>query len=670
MAVNNSFTWSLTTGDISGTSFTTLADWVSVNNGDTQTPNFSSGTSDYSILTGGAVSGAITGVSGVNIDSLTLDAPGATLVAGGADDTLTTGLTVNNGLLLATQNSGGILVGKAGGPAGVVTVGSAGTIDIGTFSGSGPEGNIYQLGAIGGSGLASLTGSGTVIADGWVQIGAGGNMTVAASSNLNFEIANNGGALDGSDNVSYLDFEGNVGGNSSVTFLGDSGYLVLGGGDVGNSNTLVNGGTFASTVTGLAVSASDSLINGIDIATGGYNGPSPGLSAALSGTNNDTLTLTDGDSNNYVINLAGNYTTAVAEVQTDSIVGGFDVFLMVCYAAGTSITTDRGEADVESLQPGDTVMTLVDGAQVPRTVKWVGHRGLDLTRHANPDSIVPIRIMQGALGENLPRRDLVLSPDHCLFFDGRLYPVKLLINDMTIVRDLAAKTVTYYHVELEQHAIMIAEGVAAESYLDTGNRAFFSNAGLAMVLHPELNINENLRCWDTDACAPLTVATDLVKPVWQRIADRAVALGHVAPVHATTKDAGIHLMVDGKVVRPLATKGKTVSFMVPANARSVRLRSRATRQSALTPWLDDPRTLGVAIRSVTLRDQSGEAVLGADHPALRDGWHAVEHAADGALWRWSAGDAALPVKTSGPCMVEIALSETATYLKSAQRLAA
>jgi len=316
------------------------------------------------------------------------------------------------------------------------------------------------------------------------------------------------------------------------------------------------------------------------------------------------------------------------------------------------------------------VMTLVDGAQVAQTVKWVGHRDLDLTRHPHPDAIAPVRIMQGALGENLPARDLVLSPDHCLFIDGRLYPAKLLINDMTITRDLSMKTVTYHHVELEQHGIMIAEGVAAESYLDTGNRAFFSNAGLAMVLHPELNINENLRCWDTDACAPLTVTPEAVKPVWQRFADRAVALGHVAPVHATTKDAGIHLMVDGKVVRPLATKGKMVSFMVPANSRSVRLVSRATRQSALTPWLDDPRTLGVAIRSVTLRDQAGEAVLGADHPALRDGWHAAEHAADGALWRWSAGNAALPVKTSGPCMVEIALSETATYIKGGQRLAA
>ena len=179
-------------------------------------------------------------------------------------------------------------------------------------------------------------------------------------------------------------------------------------------------------------------------------------------------------------------------------------------------------------------MTLVDGALVPQTVKWVGHRDLDLTRHPNRAAVAPIRIMRGALGENLPKRDLILSPDHCLFIDDALYPARLLINGMTIVRDLTPNSVSYHHIELDRHAVMFAEGVAAETYLDTGNRAFFSNAGLATILHPELNINENLRCWETDACAPLTVTPEAVRPVWQRFADRATALGHVAPVYETT----------------------------------------------------------------------------------------------------------------------------------------
>jgi hypothetical protein len=226
---------------------------------------------------------------------------------------------------------------------------------------------------------------------------------------------------------------------------------------------------------------------------------------------------------------------------------------------------------------------------------------------------------------------------------------------------MAMKSVTYYHIELAEHGILIAEGAAAESYLDTGNRAFFSNAGLATLLHPELTINENLRCWEEDACAPLTVRPDAVKPVWQRFADRALALGFAAPDQATTSDAAIHLMVDGKRLSPLAMRDQTVSFMIPAGAKSVRLMSRAVIPRTLTPWHDEPRNLGVAIRSVTLRDRTGDIVLPADHPALTAGWHAPEYSDDGAVWRWTDGDATLPIAADGPCAVEIAVSGTTTY---------
>jgi hypothetical protein len=589
----------------------------------------------------------VTGFGNLNVDSVTIDDPGVSVVATAAQNLFTTSLILNAGLITADGDGGAMIVGKGGVSDGSVVI--DGTLNAGGVDFQ----NNYALNG-GGTSPADLSGTGTIIANGWLDMQS--FITVDAASSLTFQITDNGPA-DGSSNTSVLEFDNNVNAGS-VDFLGSSGFLTLTGTQVGSGTTLVNGGTFAATVSGLVASADGSLTNAIEVATnGGNTGPS-GLTASLN-TTNDQLTLSDGSGDNYVIQLEGVYAVGTqAEVQPDSSPGGFglggtDVFLsMVCYGAGTAILTGQGEAAVETILPGDTVMTLVEGVPVPKTVKWVGSRDLDLTRHPNAAAVAPIRIMHGALGENLPRRDLILSPDHSLFIDGRLYPAKLLVNDMTIVRDLAAKSVSYHHVELEHHSVMIAEGVPAESYLDTGNRAFFSNAGLATILHPELNINENLRCWETDACAPLTVKPEAVKPVWQRFADRAVALGHTAPVYETTKDAGIHLMVDGKVVRPL------------------RLVSRATRQSQLTPWLDDSRTLGVAIRSVTLRDPAGESVLNADHPALRDGWHAPEYTADGAFWRWSAGDAVLPFVTSGPCTLEIALSETTTYIEHASRLAA
>ena len=341
-----------------------------------------------------------------------------------------------------------------------------------------------------------------------------------------------------------------------------------------------------------------------------------------------------------------------------------------CYVAGSAILTRDGEVAVETIQAGDAVMTLEAGRLVPRKVIWAGVREIDIARHPKPAQVAPIRFCRGALGEDLPHRDLLVSPDHCMFIDGGLFPAKLLVNGMTIVRDLTRNTVSYHHIELERHGVVFAEGVAAESYLDTGNRAYFSNAGLATMLHPEFAINAHLRCWETDACAPLMTRPEVVRPVWERFARRARGLGYATPEHATTTDPGICLNVDGRTLRPLGTDGLTVSFLLPDGAGSVRLMSRATNPGVLRPWLDDPRDLGVAVRSFALRDRSGETVLGADHPALTVGWHAAEYAEDGSTWRWSDGGGVLPILANGPCLLEITLSETITYLADGARLAA
>ncbi len=186
-----------------------------------------------------------------------------------------------------------------------------------------------------------------------------------------------------------------------------------------------------------------------------------------------------------------------------------------------------------------------------------------------------------------------------------------------------------------------------------------------MVLHPEFGINQHLRFWATDAVAPLTVRPEAVKPVWDRFAARAVALGFAAPECVTTADPDVRLLVDGRALRPLGdAAGEVLSSVVPEGAASVRLLSRATIPGLVHPWLDDPRHLGVAVRAMVLRDRGGEIVIGADHPALTDGRHAPEHAPDGTPWRWSDGDAGVPLVSDGPCRLDIVLSETMTYVEA------
>src|ERR1019366_2214440 len=143
-----------------------------------------------------------------------------------------------------------------------------------------------------------------------------------------------------------------------------------------------------------------------------------------------------------------------------TIVPQFTTFTPICFAAGTRIATPNGEVAVERLAVGDRVLTHFAGE---RRVVWIGHPTVDCRRQADPTAMFPVRIAAGAFGDGLPRRDLNLSPGHALFIDGVLIPVKYLIDNATITQ-VRTDTVTYYHIELDEHDLVFAEGLAAESY--------------------------------------------------------------------------------------------------------------------------------------------------------------------------------------------------------------
>ena len=95
----------------------------------------------------------------------------------------------------------------------------------------------------------------------------------------------------------------------------------------------------------------------------------------------------------------------------------------------------------------------------------------------------------------------------------------------TIRSERGWTAIDYYHVELDQHAILLAEGLPAESYLDTGNRGFFSNSGEPLVLHPNLTDETDYPTREAGSCAPFVYEEASVRPVRQSLADRAAATG-------------------------------------------------------------------------------------------------------------------------------------------------
>lgn len=153
-----------------------------------------------------------------------------------------------------------------------------------------------------------------------------------------------------------------------------------------------------------------------------------------------------------------------------------------CFLEGTRILTPDGEVAVENLKRGDLVLTL-DGKAKP--VLWLGKQTVS-TVFADPLRVMPIRIRAGALGENIPSRDLLVSPDHALFVGGQLVQAGALVNGTSIVRDERIDEIlVYYHVELDEHSLIIAENAPAETFVDNVDRLGFANWSEYQALYPQ-----------------------------------------------------------------------------------------------------------------------------------------------------------------------------------------
>jgi collagen type I alpha len=184
---------------------------------------------------------------------------------------------------------------------------------------------------------------------------------------------------------------------------------------------------------------------------------------------------------------------------------GAPVTATACYARGTRIATPMGDVAIERLAVRQLVRT-ASGEDVP--IIWIGRRRIDCTRHPEPRKVWPVRIRPHALGEGLPRRDLLVSPQHALYLNGVLIPAYCLINDYSVTQQRMAE-IEYFHIALPQHDVVLAEGLPAESYLDTGDRMAFDNGGAVIALHPDFAT----RVWESHACAPLKVAGPEVEVV-------------------------------------------------------------------------------------------------------------------------------------------------------------
>jgi autotransporter passenger strand-loop-strand repeat protein len=391
-----------------------------------------------------------------------------------------------------------------------------------------------------------------------VDAGGGTEITVSAPEVAFYATVGLGQTSDGAVIAGGGEMEVESGGAANRTVILDGGYVLVDGGAVvtdtdiqgggtlelgvqssadgtisfapkGGGSLLIDGGILpTATLAGLAVGDS------IDLASFSYD---PNASAVV--TTGNVLAITefgaqydlqldpteDFQDQNFVPSEDPAGTTLISDEPVSA--GG-----VPCYCRGTMILTEAGEVPVEALSIGDLVVTV---SGVRRPIRWIGRRSYaGRFAAANPD-VLPVCIRPGALAAGIPRRDLFVSPKHAMFLDGLLIPARRLINGVSILQVADVEEVEYFHIELESHDVMLAEGAAAESFVDCDSRAMFQNAAEFAALYPGTGPGHGLFCADRVECG------EKVQAVRRRLAARA----GLAADHAD--DAAVHGALDGRI---------------------------------------------------------------------------------------------------------------------------
>ncbi|MQB42139.1 Hint domain-containing protein [Rhizobium sp. ICMP 5592] len=351
-----------------------------------------------------------------------------------------------------------------------------------------------------------------------------------------------------------------------------------------------------------------------DTSTIAYNGPGAVSNISVDGQT-ATFVTTAGD---FTLNFAGDLDPSgfILDAATGTIV--------LCFVTGTLVHTTQGEIPVEELRVGDIVIT---ASSQQRPIRWIGSAELDCANAREPSVCWPIRIAAGALGPNKPAHDLFVSPAHGIrttVVTDVLIPASALVNGATIAQ-AECERVTYWHVELDEHDILVTNGLPTESYADHGSRNFFPRTTDNSI---QLTKGGGQRCLAYISEGPL------VEVVRMQLHARALDLGWTL---SDDPFADVHLVADGQRIDPVIDDWR-VRFHVPAPVSELWLASEWGAPN-LIGSSGDGRRLGVCISRLVIDDDVTDVrYISVDDDRLTDGFHYVE---DGNR-RWTSGRTRLP----------------------------
>ncbi len=238
----------------------------------------------------------------------------------------------------------------------------------------------------------------------------------------------------------------------------------------------------------LTLQDTDGLLSATGTGVSGSGTTTLVLSGTINDVNIDLGTLIDTDSSlsNDTINLSG-----YDELSDYAAPQAIGVTVVACYLRGTMIATPEGERAIETLSIGDHVLSAAGEA---RPIRWIGYRAYRKRfAQCNPD-VVPVRIAAGALADDVPTRDLYVSPRHALLLDDVLVQAIDLVNGASITEAILIEEIEYFHIELAEHDVLLANGAPAESFVDDNSLMMFHNAHDYLALYPNAQRRPAIYC--------------------------------------------------------------------------------------------------------------------------------------------------------------------------------
>jgi hypothetical protein len=555
---------------------------------------------------GGGGGGGLGGAGGSNAAL-----SGSTGAAGAAGQGQAGGFGAGAGAANGGAGGGGLGAGgdifvAAGG---ILTV-DGGLLAPGTVTGGSAVGSSAQAGQGIGSGLF-LQGNETVT----LEAASGQLLTVTGV--IADQTGSGGSGANAGAGAIAVAGPGTVDLSVSNTFTGgvtlNSGTLVLGLAGAAGSGPIAfaspAGSTLMFAFANVPANAIDNFATHDIIELSGFDATGKSYS-------NGALVLTSGGGN-VTLDLPGGFSTASFTVTPNagSNTTTITTTNVACFLRGTRLATPTGEMPVEDLAIGDMLVTITGEA---RSVTWIGRRRIDCRLHPQPTLAYPIRIEAHAFGPGIPRRNVWLSPEHAVYAEGCLVPIRCLINGISIATDESIGAPEYFHVELKNHDVVFAEGLATETYLDTGSRdAFDSNT---IPPKPTGRPNRSHKSYARHGRYPLLQNGAALAALRTRLISQSNRFG------------GTRAMQELDVV--LDSQG-TVRRQLPPGIATLRLLSNSGSTDR------DRRCLGVAIAGLRC---AGETI-GLDSPHLVSGFHELEHGESGS-WRWTDGAARIEVPPS------------------------